>query len=158
MGLSWFLSPCNAAGPSHQVSKPRPHALGARTEVLEQLECWAERGKPGLGRAMQPRAALLSCSFGALTPPAHLSWPQGPWGFVPFCPRHHRDPTLLPPPRARDKRNLYSWIFASGFPEEKPHGAAFVPPAADNDRQIDGNQVILSPFAADKIRAGIFLV
>lgn len=41
---------------------------------------------------------------------------------------------------------------------QRPHEELFVLPADDNDRQIDGNEVILSPSAADNICIGISLV
>lgn len=83
LGLSWFLSPRNAAGPPHQVSKPRPTRLVLK---LEQLKCWAERGKAGLGQSC---SALLQF-WGAHIPVIYLMAPQtlglcpllslAPWG------------------------------------------------------------------------------
>lgn len=53
---------------------------------------------------------------------------------------------------------FHSWISPTISTGQRPHEELFVLPADDNDRQIDGNEVILSPSAADNICIGISLV
>lgn len=150
LGLSWFLSPRNAAGPSRQVSKLRSHALGAQTGTTQVL---GREGQSWAGPELLCSPAVLGCSH-----PRHIPHgPTDPGALSPFVPGTPGTPHHSPL-REPATTTLYSWIFTSSFPEEKPREATFVLPAADNDRQIDGKQVILSPLAADKICAGIFPV
>lgn len=65
LGLSWFLSPRNAAGPSRQVSKLRSHALGAQTGTTQVL---GREGQSWAGPELLCSPAVLGCSH-----PRHIS-------------------------------------------------------------------------------------